>query len=400
VLTLQGDADLFIAAGDISVDGPDGFPFVSAADVTLDADANVSTLETVLVPVYTTVEKEVQVKVDTIQVADGTVLVPEVTWVATQITEQVGTERVVVGSSYQTMDVALQQIGYFNPNAPDDRKFVEVLIEGVHYLNDSTRQGTAPSYAKVVAWSNAGNEQVPVRSATAVTGDYASAAYKGFAQLNDAQKWAVFNSTGYMPLYDFTYSNWKLNQTINGTASALSEGHVGSDGKALYPSWKPGGVLKPKDVFFVDVANWRDKYILMPVGAQEAILSVASSGEAKYLTGDTTRDGVNNGTWNTLDVVSAPTGEYVGQYLDVANVQSVQNGSAFTSATLNGAVDFDGKGASWQVSYASGGQRSYQLTNGLASTFTSRLACALRLFVARIRMASRVTLPKSTGAVR
>lgn len=38
VLTLQGDADLFIAAGDISVDGPDGFPFVSASDVTLDAE--------------------------------------------------------------------------------------------------------------------------------------------------------------------------------------------------------------------------------------------------------------------------------------------------------------------------------------------------------------------------
>ena len=81
---------------------------------TLNADANVSSVETVLVPVYTTVEKEVQVVVDTIQVPDGVVLVPEVTWVPTQITEQVGTERVVVGSSYQTMNVALQQIGYFN----------------------------------------------------------------------------------------------------------------------------------------------------------------------------------------------------------------------------------------------------------------------------------------------
>ncbi|MBV5333656.1 hypothetical protein JZU54_09080, partial [bacterium] len=102
---------------------------LAGGNVTLNADANVSSDETVLVPVYTTVEKEVQVVVDTIQVADGVVLVPEVTWVPTQITEQVGTDRVVVGSSYQTMTVNLQQIGYFNPNAPDDRKFVEVLIE-------------------------------------------------------------------------------------------------------------------------------------------------------------------------------------------------------------------------------------------------------------------------------
>ncbi|MBV5332202.1 hypothetical protein JZU54_01180, partial [bacterium] len=112
---------------------------LAGGNVTLNADANVASVETVLVPVYVTKEKEVQVVVDTIQVPDGVVQVPVITWVPTQITEQVGTEKVVVGSSYQTMKVDLQQIGYFNPTAPDDRKFVEVLIEGVHYLNDTTR---------------------------------------------------------------------------------------------------------------------------------------------------------------------------------------------------------------------------------------------------------------------
>ncbi|MBV5333657.1 hypothetical protein JZU54_09085, partial [bacterium] len=89
-------------------------------------------------------------------------------------------------------------------------------------------QATSPAFAKVVNWTNAGNEQVPLRSAEAVTGDYTSASYRAFTQLSDAQKWAVFNSTGYMPLFDFTYTNWKLNQTINGTPSTLLEGTVGS----------------------------------------------------------------------------------------------------------------------------------------------------------------------------
>jgi hypothetical protein len=225
---------------------------LAGGNVTLNADANVSAIETVKVPVYTTVEQEVQVVVDTIQVADGVVQVPEVTWVPTLITEQVGTERVVVGSSFETMNVNLQQIGYFNPNVADNLKFVEVLIEGVHYLNSNYRQSSAPGYAKLVNWANAGNEQVPVRSVAEgdrPSGDPASGAYKAFTQLSDAQKWAVFNASGYLPLYDFGYTNWKLNQTINGTASALAEGTMGSDGKALYPAWKPNGVLNAKDVF-------------------------------------------------------------------------------------------------------------------------------------------------------
>jgi hypothetical protein len=414
-ITIAGQG-LLQAVGKVSL--------LAGGNVTLNADANVAAVETVLVPVYVTAEKEVKVVVDTVKVSDGTVLVPEVTWVPTQITEQVGTDLVVVGSRYETMTVDLQQIGYFNPNAPDARKFVEVLIEGVHYLNDNSRD-SAPAYAHVMTgtdWDNAGNEQVPTRSVPASdrpTGDYTAASYRAFTQLSDAQKWAVFNATGYMPLYDFGYSNWKLNQTINGTASALAEGFVGTDGKTLHPTWNPTGSLAAttKDVFYVDVANWRDKYILMPVGAQEAILSVATSGEAKYLTGDdvgTEADGNNDGgSWVTLDNVGASLvlrqalfdnavttsvatvltgsalstaltsleskgvsvsslglGEKVGKYQDYANVLYSQKDSAFTSSTLIGAVDTDGKAASWQTSYASGGQRTYQLTNGLSAIFT------------------------------
>jgi len=79
--------------------------------VTLDADATVATLQPVLRPNYRLVEREVQVVVDTVRVAAGTTLVPLVSYVDTQITEQVGTERVVVGSRYETMNVTLSQIG-------------------------------------------------------------------------------------------------------------------------------------------------------------------------------------------------------------------------------------------------------------------------------------------------
>ena len=352
--------------------------------VTLDADATVATMETVLKPVYQTVERTVDVVVGTVKVAAGTTQVPVVSYVDTEITEQVGTERVVVGSRYETMNVTLSQIGYYNPNAPDDRKFLEVLVEGVHYLNDSTRAASAPSYAVVVDWSDAGNEQVPIRSVAAAdrpSGDYTRATaltnkYLSFAQLSDAQRWAVLNSTGYMPLYSFGYSDWKLNVTVNGTASQLSEGAVTSDG-VVRPSWKPNGVENGREVYYVDVANWRDKYILMPQGAQEAILSVASQGEARYLDGDTSENGQNNGNWVTLDEVADPSGELVGHYSERAQVLYEQEGSAFRAGrwengvyipgTLEGAVDNDDTGATWKARYYSDGTRLVQLSNGLSS---------------------------------
>ena len=282
-------ADLFggsiLVEGQGVVDAVGTVTLRAGGAVTLDADATVATLQTVLRPNYRLVEREVQVVVDTVRVAAGTTLVPLVSYVDTQITEQVGTERVVVGSRYETMNVTLSQIGYYNPNAPLASRFLEVLVEGEHYFNDGTRR-PAGSLVPIVDWTDAGNEQVPVRSVPVSdrpSGDYtqvnaATNRYLAFTQLSDAQRWAVLNSTGYMPIYQFDYTNWKLNQTINGTASQLSEGYIGSDGQALYPSWKPGGTLNPQEVFYVDVANWRDKYIVMPTGAQEAILSVASQG--------------------------------------------------------------------------------------------------------------------------
>ncbi|MDP4842168.1 MAG: hypothetical protein NWR74_06260, partial [Burkholderiaceae bacterium] len=324
---------------------------LAGADVTLDADANVASVESVLVPTYVTVEKETQVVVGSIKVASGIELVPEITIVPTEVTEQVGTDKVQIGSSYETMDVSLTQIGYYNPNAADSSKFVETLIEGVHYLNSTTRSAQIKGVT-IVDWTKAGDEQTPTRQAESVTGDPESTAYKGFAQLSDAQRWAVLNATGYMPVYEFDYTNYQLNQTINGTASVLTQ----DDG--TYPDWNPTGDISDttKQVYYVDLANWRDKYILMPVGAQASLLSAASSGEAKYLT-DTTLNGQSDGVWATLNVDATPTGEYLGFVQEGATVNYYKPASA----------------ASWSVGYASAGSQNYTLTNGLGvsnGTFT------------------------------
>jgi hypothetical protein len=387
------DGDIVIEGQGI-LDAKGTVRLVAGGSVTVDADAAVTGFEAIKKPVYTTAETQVQQVIGTVRVAAGTTLVPQISYVDTEITEQVGTELVVVGSRFETMKVTLSQIGYYKPNAPESQRFLETLVEGVHYLNDDTRLSSLPDLP-VVNWSNAGNEQFKVRSVEAAdrpSGDYTKLnaqqnPYLGFNELADAQRWAVLNATGYMPLYDFSYSDWKLNQTINGTASALPEGYMGSDGKALTPTWKPGGVENPREVYYVDIANWRDKYVRMPKGAQEAILSVGSTGEARYLDGDTSLDGQNTGgSWKTLDQFSgtSPTGELVGSWKESADVLYQQQGSAFTSSTVNGAVDYDEAnynqqtapvsddspyfGATWKSSYQGSGERIYQLTDGLKSS--------------------------------
>ena len=51
----------------------------------------------------------------------------------------------------------------------------------------------------------------------------------------------------------------------------------------------------------------------------------------------------------------------------------VLNDSAFTSSTIMGGTDLDGKAASWEVSYANNGKRVYEVSNGLTSLFSNPL---------------------------
>ncbi|MEN9762058.1 MAG: hypothetical protein RI906_1884, partial [Pseudomonadota bacterium] len=378
-ITVRGQG-LLTAADEVRV--------LAGGAVRLDADASVGGIVEVQVPVYVTVAEEVPVVVDTVKVAAGQIQVPEITWVPTEITEQVGTEKVKTGSKYATMEVKLNQIGYYNPKADYDKRFREVLIEGVDYFNST------------VNWNKAGNEQVPNRSVGSgdiPPPDYQATTYKAFTELSDAQRWAVLNTTGYMPIYEFNYSAYTLHVTENGTASVQTN---------VRPAWDPvanGTVVK--DVFYVDVAGWRDKYILMPVGAQEDILSVATAGEAKYLYNDTAQasaaafqvdggnpiDGVNPNTWYTLDTVpaGAKAGELVGRYYEDGLVRYAQKGSAFTGSTVMGGVDWDGTGASWEVRYSGDGTRYYDIANGL-NTFLDPDAAR---YTASLKQAPRWATP-------
>jgi hypothetical protein len=197
---------------------------------------------------------------------------------------------VQVESNFTQFKVTLSQVGYWKPNAPAGQQMREFFIEGVDYFNSE------------VNWDNAGTDALPDRKAESVTGDYKSTAYKTFTQLSDAQRQAVLNHLGYMPLFSMSYASGdvgvqgqanyqasqtdkvKVTRTRNGTTTQSIED----------ASWKNNSLR----VGLVNVAGWKDKYILMPEGAQSDILRLVSEGEAKYLSADTDMSGTDtSGNW-------------------------------------------------------------------------------------------------------
>ena len=88
---------------------------------------------TVKTPVITSTTYTYTVVTGYNQVANGTISVPEIHWIETVVTEQVGMEEVKVGTKYYTMDVTLEQDGYYNPQTQTMREY---FVEGVDYFND------------------------------------------------------------------------------------------------------------------------------------------------------------------------------------------------------------------------------------------------------------------------
>jgi len=107
------------AIGDIQIN--------AGGAVTINADASVMASKTVQIPVITTIPVTYQVVTGYVDVVAGTIQVPVVSWEPTIITEQKGTELVPKGKNHVEMDITLEQIGYYNPNAPEDKKFREFL---------------------------------------------------------------------------------------------------------------------------------------------------------------------------------------------------------------------------------------------------------------------------------
>ncbi|MFM8570200.1 MAG: hypothetical protein ACKOAU_01250, partial [Pirellula sp.] len=178
-------------------------------------------------PVIVTSQRTVDVVTGTRQIATGTVMVPVVSFTQTTITEQVGTESVRVGSEFNTSDVTLTQLGYYNASTKTVReKFM------------------------------LGESQV-----------------------------------GYMPLYNVTFANLVTRRIINGipTQSAWHPAWENNytlrtvDTSFEYTSGSSQPTITYKDyanstIWNIPVEGWSDKYVYLPPGAEKDILRTVSQG--------------------------------------------------------------------------------------------------------------------------
>lgn len=174
-----------------------------------------------------------------------------------------------------------------------------------------------------------------------VTSDYRQAGYRTFSQLSDAQRTAVLKTLGYLPLYNFDYSDARVHQTI--------------DGVPTDQSWTPDWAANSKVIEFVPVAGLNDKYVRMPKDAAADVLRVVSQGAP--LVGS----------------------EKVGSYRDRALTQYIQDRSATVDQFGNVdeplpspgeslfrqlVKDLDGSPARWSVDYVRDGVRLFTINDG------------------------------------
>jgi len=356
----------------------------AGGNVTLDADPVVAEPGSVMVPVYTTRSETYEEVVGYQLVAVDTVQVPIITWETITLEEQTGTELIQVGTDVFTMEVNLGQIGYWNPNAAaTTERFREYLVEGIDYFNsDDALQihGVAFNSAKVIDWSAYGISNLTMTSNYANT--LPELDYRNYSDLSADAQSAVLNHLGYKPLYDFSYNNAEVLKT-RGVNDPVSEDWT-PDWNGLYEAGTAVGQnysdrLTRSDwkVYAVDVAGWRDRYMLMPEGANDDVERVSFFGE------------------------SATYDAYVGQFRDLATVKYDQDRSAYVEAgkgtltssnansdksynyTLNSEPnygnaqvygndwegpnpqsqwnDFDDSAARWEVKYAGDGQRQFEI---------------------------------------
>ncbi|MEY3226626.1 MAG: hypothetical protein RLZZ536_1245, partial [Planctomycetota bacterium] len=227
----------------------------------------------------------------------------------TTTTKQVGTDEFKTGTYNYTMNVTLTQDGYYNPRAPEGAKKREYFIEGIDYFNAS------------IPWTTYG--------ASSVTGDYKDKTnYKVFSQLNDLQRSAVLKHLGYMPLYNFSYTNYQKEQTLEGVTSTQN----------ATPSW----ANNPQVIQLILLDEWKDKYISLPAGAADDLIRASTVG------------------------TSTTTQETVGKYRDKSTVNYTQTKSTFSGNQYNGnqATDFDNSGQVWTITFGTDGAREFSVNDG------------------------------------
>ncbi|MDA1276506.1 MAG: hypothetical protein O2960_21015, partial [Verrucomicrobia bacterium] len=325
------DSGLLNAGGEVKL--------TAGGDVDLQASASLQTgTREVATPVISTEVRTIRVVTGFHEEALSIIEVPEISWVKTRVTKQVDTDEVRAGRFYHSMDVTLTQDGYYNPSALEGAKFRETLIEGVDYYN-STDYLHNRLAIPVIDWSI----DPDIFIADPPSSNYRSDEYKSFNQLNDSEREVVLAYLGYKPLYDFSYTNAKKHETL--------------DGVATISDWVPDWKGNSDSVYSVDVAEWRDKYIRMPEGSQEDVLRVVTQGEPKeFINGEWTTDTAQDG-----DVV----GEYVGQFRNSATALYTQINSEHqaSGSTYYRELDHDNSPIRWKVSYYDDGLRWFDIFN-------------------------------------
>ncbi|MGV2342068.1 MAG UNVERIFIED_CONTAM: hypothetical protein LVR18_51590 [Planctomycetaceae bacterium] len=197
----------------------DSIRIATGTSFSLAADAVVSpNLSSVKTPVIVQREKTIDVVVGSRDVASGTQLVDQVTYVPTQVTETVGTQTVRIGRQYHTMDVQLIQDAYY-----DGSTLREYLVEQVDYQNIARDWCTAPvvPWASYHVWPDGTVRNIDISPATGGQPVPAPESTLTFAQLTDDQRSVVLSELGYKRLFTFQYSNARTHQTVNGNTTII-----------------------------------------------------------------------------------------------------------------------------------------------------------------------------------
>ncbi len=341
-LTSTGAASI-IAGGDIEVLGTSSVG---------------SNTVTVTRPIIVTTPLTIDVVTGTQQVATGTILVPEVTFVTTETTRQVGTESVRVGSEFHTADMSLTQIGYYNATTNVTRKY---FIEDIDYSNDDP----ALDFSKVFD---------PLTGNIITLGTFTRpSSTTEWGALTDLQRDSVLIKLGYRKLYVASFSNFATNRTINGiptiagwspswatsfTTAQLDTTYEYNGGSGATLTYKQYSSTVTRQL---SIDGLRDKYIVLPTGAENDILRVVSQG-----TPTTVQEDVGNfrdrAVVNYVQDRSANVVTYEQRLrYDPYSHDADGNGYVFWGAYT---TDDDNSIGRWAVDYRDSGMRDYFLSDG------------------------------------
>ena len=305
VANLTGGNITISAAGQVNAD--QDAVLHAGGDVHVLADAQAGGQIQVLVPIITQEVTVVDVVTGSRQVAIGTIIVPEVHWVTTTVTEQVGFDTVKIGDYYYTMDTTLVQAGWYNPSTG---AFREMFVPG---------ESSSGYYALYdFSYTNARKHIVENGSprTEAWTPDWQRpyGAFGSFTLVARSVNVTTFNAqmTAAQYIYQGRSGGYDIYRSPD--SAVQTEYYMTVGGGALYVHTRSIGDASIV-IVNVPVAGWSDKYIRMPNGAQNSVLRVVSQGSP--------------GTWQ----------ETVGDARESAVARYNQDKSAFQSSYRQWGLD-------------------------------------------------------------